>query len=166
MSAAENFYEAAIRHWIGGAILEEQEEYANAVCMPALAAVALTLIGQGKNVMMVDTDIEAPGLATLFFDEELIDRGVLDYLIEHEIDDRVSVTDYVLDVTNPALLEEHEGQLFLMPAGKVDENYLQKLARIDFQDNRPGYLREALTTLLTDIKENYDIDYILIDARA
>lgn len=132
----------------------------------ALAAVALTLIGQGKNVMMIDTDLEAPGLATLFFDEELIARGVLDYLIEHEIDDRASITDYVLDVTNPALLEENEGQLFLLPAGKVDENYLQKLARIDFQDNRPGYLREALTTLLTDIKENYDIDYILIDARA
>lgn len=132
----------------------------------ALAAVALTLIRQGKNVMMVDTDLEAPGLATLFFDEELIDRGVLDYLIEHEIDDRVPITNYILDVTNPALLEENEGHLFLMPAGKVDENYLQKLARIDFQDNRPGYLREALTILLTDIKEHYDVDYILMDARA
>lgn len=132
----------------------------------ALAAVALTLIRQGKNVMMVDTDLEAPGLATLFFDEELIDRGVLDYLIEHEIDDRVPITNYILDVTNPALLEENEEHLFLMPAGKVDENYLQKLARIDFQDNRPGYLREALTILLTDIKEHYDVDYILMDARA
>lgn len=132
----------------------------------ALAAVALTLIRQGKNVMMIDTDLEAPGLATLFFDEELIDRGVLDYLIEHEIDDRVPITNYILDVTNPALLEENEGHLFLMPAGKVDENYLQKLARIDFQDNRPGYLREALTILLTDIKEHYDVDYILMDARA
>ena len=132
----------------------------------ALAAVALTLVRQGKNVMMVDTDIEAPGLATLFFDEELIARGVLDYLIEHEIDNRASVTDYVLDVTDPALLAENEGHLFLMPAGKLDENYLQKLARIDFQDNRPGYLREALTTLLKDIKEHYDVDYILIDARA
>lgn len=132
----------------------------------ALAAVALTLIRQGKNVMMIDIDLEAPGLATLFFDEELIDRGVLDYLIEHEIDDRVPITNYILDVTNPALLEENEGHLFLMPAGKVDENYLQKLARIDFQDNRPGYLREALTILLTDIKEHYDVDYILMDARA
>ncbi|MCI9137814.1 MAG: AAA family ATPase [Lachnospiraceae bacterium] len=132
----------------------------------ALAAVALNLVRQGKNVMMVDTDIEAPGLATLFFDEELIGRGILDYMIEHEIDERVSITDYVLDVTDPALLDENEGQLFLMPAGRVDRNYLQKLARIDFQDNRAGYLREALVTLLNDIRENYDVDYILIDARA
>lgn len=42
----------------------------------ALAAVALLLVKQGKNVMMVDTDIEAPGLATLFFNEEVITRGV------------------------------------------------------------------------------------------
>lgn len=132
----------------------------------ALAAVALNLIKQRKNVMMVDTDIEAPGLATLFFDEELIARGVLDYLIEHEIDDRVSLADYVLDVTDPVLLDENDGQLFLMPAGKVDDNYLQKLSRIDFQDNRAGYLRDALAALLTDIKANYDVDYILIDARA
>ena len=78
----------------------------------------------------------------------------------------MSITDYVLDVTDPALLDENEGQLFLMPAGRVDRNYLQKLARIDFQDNRAGYLREALVTLLNDIRENYDVDYILIDARA
>ena len=32
--------------------------------------------------MMIDTDIEAPGLATLFFDEDAIEVGVLDYLLE------------------------------------------------------------------------------------
>ena len=35
-----------------------------------LASVALQLARKGKNVIMVDTDIEAPGLATLFLDEE------------------------------------------------------------------------------------------------
>lgn len=36
--AAEDFYEAAFRHWIDGSILEEQEEYDNAVCMQGFAA--------------------------------------------------------------------------------------------------------------------------------
>ena len=36
--ADEDFYEAAVRHWIDGAILEEQEEYDNAVCMQGFAA--------------------------------------------------------------------------------------------------------------------------------
>ena len=34
----EDFYDAAIRHWIDGEILEEQEEYDNAVCMQGFAA--------------------------------------------------------------------------------------------------------------------------------
>lgn len=132
----------------------------------ALAAVALLLVKQGKNVMMVDTDIEAPGLATLFFNEEMITRGVLDYLIEHGINSEIHITDYVLDVTEPSLLDETSGQLYVMPAGKVDRNYLQKLARIDYQDNRSGYLEETLEKLLMDIKDNYTVDYILLDARA
>lgn len=132
----------------------------------ALAAVALLLAEQGKNVIMIDMDIEAPGLATLFFDEEIITRGVLDYLIESGIDSEIPITDYILDVAEPSLLNEDAGRLFLMPAGKVDGNYLQKLARIDYQDNREGYLRTALAALLHHVKDHYDVDYILIDARA
>lgn len=97
----------------------------------ALAGVALCLVKQGKNVLMVDTDIEAPGLATLFCDEEAVKRGVLDYLIEQEINPGIKLTDFVSDVVEPSLLDEDAGKLFLMSAGKVDENYLQKLARID-----------------------------------
>lgn len=36
--ADEDFYEAAIRHWIDGIILEEQGEYDNAVCLQGFAA--------------------------------------------------------------------------------------------------------------------------------
>lgn len=132
----------------------------------ALAGAVLTLVKRGKNVVMVDTDLEAPGLATLFWDDEAITRGVLDYLIESEIDRNVRIEDYVLDVTDPALLEEEDGQLFLMPAGKVDEHYLQKLARIDYQDNREGHLRDSLTRMLSDIRDKYRPDYIFVDARA
>lgn len=34
----EDFYEAAIRHWIDGIILDEKGEYDNAVCMQGFAA--------------------------------------------------------------------------------------------------------------------------------
>lgn len=132
----------------------------------ALAGVALILVQQGYNVMMVDTDIEAPGLATLFFDEESIRCGVLDYLIEHPLAIGRNINEYVLDVTDAALLEEEDGNLYLMPAGKVDEHYLQKLARIDYQDNRENYLKDSLFSMLNDLKVHYEVDYILIDARA
>lgn len=38
----------------------------------ALAGIALNLIEQNKNVMMIDMDIEAPGLSTLFFDDIVV----------------------------------------------------------------------------------------------
>ena len=132
----------------------------------ALAGTALALVNQGFNVLMLDTDIEAPGLATLFFDENVVERGVLDYLLEHPLAPERNVREYILDVTDPVLLNEKDGNLYLMPAGKVDEYYLQKLARIDYQDHREGYLEGALKGMLNAIRDNYAVDYILIDARA
>lgn len=35
---SEDFYEAAIRHWIGGCILEDAQEYDSAVCMQGFSA--------------------------------------------------------------------------------------------------------------------------------
>lgn len=131
-----------------------------------LASVALQLVKKGKNVMMIDTDIEAPGLATIFCDEESIKNGVLDYLLEYSLSDETDIINYVLDVTEPSLLNENDGSLYLMPSGKVDKNYLQKLARIDYQDHREGALRKAICNMLGAIQDNYDVDYILIDARA
>ena len=132
----------------------------------ALAAAAINLVRQGKNVMMVDMDIEAPGLATLFFPENRIERGVLDYLLESEIADNTDIHDYVLDVTEPALIEENYGMLYLMPAGKVNEQYLQKLARIDYQDNRENHLRTSVGTMLKRLRDGYGVDYLLIDGPA
>lgn len=34
----EDFFEAAIRHWYDGKLLEEEQEYDNAVCMQGFAA--------------------------------------------------------------------------------------------------------------------------------
>lgn len=131
-----------------------------------LASVALQLVRKKKNVMMIDMDIEAPGLATLFFDDDFITNGVLDYLLEHAVQGNTDIRDYVKDVTEASLLEEQDGRLYVLPAGKVDENYIQKLARIDYQDHREGALRESMCDMLGAICESYSVDYILIDSRA
>lgn len=132
----------------------------------ALAGIALNLIEQNKNVMMIDMDIEAPGLSTLFFDDIVVEKGLLDYLIERPLNEQCDIHDYVLEVTDPALLKENDGNLYLMPAGKVDETYLQKLARIDYQDNRENNLKSSIKNLLEKLDNTYHPDYILIDARA
>lgn len=132
----------------------------------ALAGIALNLIEQGKNVMMIDMDIEAPGLSTLFFDDIVVEKGVLDYLIEAPLNEHCNIQNYVLNVTDSTLLQEHDGNLYLMPAGKVDRMYLQKLARIDYQDNRENNLKCSIKKMLEELDDTYYPDYILIDARA
>ena len=51
----------------------------------ALAAAALSLSKEGKNILAIDTDIEAPGLASLFFDETSMSWGTVDYLLEASV---------------------------------------------------------------------------------
>ena len=60
--------------------------------------------------------------------------------------------DYILNITDPALLNNQMATL--MPAGENSESYLQKLARIDYQDNK-NYLRDSLCTMLWGFTNNY-----------
>lgn len=137
----------------------------------ALAATALGLIKQGKNVLMIDTDVEAPGLASLFVDENNVRKGVVDYLLEYNLSyESISVEDYLLQITDPILTDELLGKLFLISSGVIDRNYLQKLARIDFQDTIPRSLKMRICQLIADavarISQFCKVDYILLDARA
>ncbi|MEY8426158.1 hypothetical protein AALA00_00270 [Lachnospiraceae bacterium 46-15] len=48
----ENFYEAAVRHWVDGRVLEQEEEYDNAVCMQGFAAECAlkTILRKGRSI--------------------------------------------------------------------------------------------------------------------
>ena len=48
----------------------------------ALVATALTLARNGHKVAIVDLDLEAPGLTTVFFKDKVENFGVIDYLLE------------------------------------------------------------------------------------
>ncbi len=139
----------------------------------ALAAAAINLAKKGKNILMIDTDIEAPGLPSLFFDEGRVKRGVIDYLLEAVVTpdgEKVDMRDMLYQVADPQLMKELTGRLFVIPSGAMDDNYLQKLARIDYQDAVPGNMKKQMTRLVKDaievIKTVCRIDYVLLDSRA
>jgi hypothetical protein len=50
-----------------------------------LVATALTLARNGHRVAIVDLDLEAPGLATIFSPDDSNNLGVIDYLLEKKI---------------------------------------------------------------------------------
>ncbi|MCI8591478.1 MAG: AAA family ATPase [Lachnospiraceae bacterium] len=139
----------------------------------ALAAAALSLAKEGKNILAIDTDIEAPGLASLFFDETSMSWGTVDYLLEASVcleGETVDMSRMILQVTDPVVTEDLTGNIFVIPAGTVDGSYLQKLARIDYQDAIPHNMKRQLARLITDAVEAIapvcKVDYILLDSRA
>lgn len=141
----------------------------------ALAATAYCLAGAGKNVLLVDTDIEAPGLATIFLNEGQIDQGVVDYFLERQADESFhadgNIQRYIAPFRNPQIEDHLSGTIFVIPAGKADDDYLKKLSRVDCQDIRRDNIKNTLTELVKEAvswisSHGFGIDYVLMDARA
>ncbi|MFM6606875.1 MAG: tyrosine-protein kinase family protein [Dolichospermum sp.] len=134
----------------------------------ALVATALTLARNGHRVAIVDLDLEAPGLSTVFSQENLVQYGVIDYLLEKKIQDRNwSLRNDILQINDPLLIGNSGGQINLLTAGNVDSNYLEKLARLDFQNLVDHDIPETLKGMLKELeKKSNPLDFILLDSRA
>lgn len=140
-----------------------------------LAATAYCLARAGKNVLLVDADIEAPGLATVFLNESQINHGVVDYFLERQANDSFhagnSIQKYFAPFRNPQVVDHLLGSIFVIPAGKNDDDYLKKLSRVDCQDIQRDNIKNTLNALIKESvswleSHDFGIDYVLMDARA
>lgn len=131
----------------------------------AMMNTAFALIAEGKKVLVVDFDLEAPGLDTFALPNSANKNpGVVDFVCDYiktgivpEIDEYIfrSSTD-----------DSSGGELWLMPAGRRDEKYADLMNFINWgelYDKKDGYL------LLEDLKAQWknflEPDYVLIDSR-
>lgn len=133
---------------------------------------AIELAKRGKKVVMIDMDLEAPGVSSLFPGEEISKYGVLDFLIESQVyGNEVNIDEYLYTVSEYCHVSQEGGELYVVPAlGQVCRNdvelYRKNLMRFDL--NIPEY-REAVTpidVLLTKVDSFLTPDYILIDTRS
>jgi MinD-like ATPase involved in chromosome partitioning or flagellar assembly len=129
-----------------------------------VAAYALWLASKAarNRVAIIDLDLEAPGVGTLFSAES--ERGVLDVLVDHIATGRIDLA----DASIPSQLAGDLGpKITVFPAGRMSASYVQKLARLDFSSTEPGQdnpVGTALAAMLRAMKGDHDI--ILLDARA
>lgn len=130
----------------------------------ALAFVANILATQGYRVVMVDFDLEAPGLSFAHPVEipEADVCGVLDYVYQRELtpdEDTPKIENCIRQINIAA-----RGELYLIPAGAYDEGYIHRLADLDIH---ALYQREKnpIHQLLDDVKKSLEPHIILIDAR-
>jgi tetratricopeptide (TPR) repeat protein len=131
-----------------------------------LANVAADLALRGRKVLLIDFDLQAPSLTNFSpFRSPTPHPGLVEFVNDYLRTGRApAVEDYVYQA---GPIEENGGQLWVMPAGRLGEDYWQALARIDWQslyDAHHGYL------LFEDLKKQFEEyikpEYVLIDARA
>lgn len=143
----------------------------------ALFVLANILSRKGKNVLMIDLDLEAPGLSSLFLSEASRPKyGVVDYLVESGLGG-VDQSCLSMFVGESALTDRDAGQgrVDLIPAaGQATMNnpqdMLSKLARALVELPQPGMkplsLGAQIKAMIQRFGERQSYDCILVDARA
>lgn len=149
----------------------------------ALLNVACILAGLGRRVLMIDFDLEAPGL-TLFQDkqrEEGLSRqqpGLVD-AIDSFLDDPQSsplgeeepslfFERYVSSLAIPEEVQKgkKEGALDLVPVGRLDDEYEGRMYDLNFEEMfEEGVGRPLFERLKDLIEDSGRYDYILVDSR-
>jgi cellulose biosynthesis protein BcsQ len=136
----------------------------------ALSVWAWHLARQGRRVLVVDLDLEAPGIGSLLLDE-LPDYGLVDWLIEglaHEPPDPWE--DFVI---RSPVAQEATGQIEVMPAfGEKTRNYIAKVGRMYLPGVAPDGTEVGLSKRLRKLldllaaRQGSQLDAVLLDARA
>jgi hypothetical protein len=161
-----------------------------------LASFAIRRARAGQRVVVIDGDLDAPGIGQLFAAEkpglgagqtlggmtvreqpeegdlEELESpagmgsrwGVVDYLLEDPSPGDVELSEYYESVRNEPIVPGN-GEILVFPAGRIDDNYLAKLARLDFQPALKGTF-SPWTKFLDRIRRELSPDWILIDSRA
>ncbi len=139
-----------------------------------LVNVAVDLAVRGRKVLLVDFDLEAPSLPsfTLLRPEGNAHPGLVEFIDEYLRSGKTpDIADHVYpardDVYPSSLVGENNGKIWVMPAGRGDDDYWRAFHKIDWKklyDLQDGFV------LFEDMKfqwrESFQPDYILIDARA
>ncbi len=130
----------------------------------ALVNVAVSLALRGRRVLVVDFDVEAPGLDT--FDvlrpqEEV--SGVIDFVMQYLESGSAPDASGFIGQCDP--IGEKGGGLWIMPSGKA-ETYSANFKQLDWGEL---YERHDGFLLFEDLKEQWNQvvkpDYVLIDSR-
>ncbi len=140
----------------------------------ALCVAAAHLAARGLRVLVVDLDVEAPGLGSLLLDDATLPEfGIVDALVENGLGGLGGT--FLADLVGPSALALQAGVIGVVPAfgqrsRRNPVDVLAKLARAYAEDVAPD---GAIATVLDQVNDlvgrlaqpsNYDA--VLVDARA
>jgi len=140
----------------------------------ALAVAATDLARRNRNVLVVDLDLEAPGLGDLLLDTDRMPMfGAIDYLVENGLGG-ISESELQNFIGTSGLTLGGGGRVDVLPAlGRRSlenpENILPKLSRAmieDVEEDRLISVAEQISSMITRITERGQYDAVFIDSRA
>lgn len=139
----------------------------------AMVNIAMRLAEFGKKVVLLDFDLEAPGVQFKLKNYFPINmpkakNGIVDYIYEftenRNFDNKIKLYSYTLPAIN-----EFQKPIHVIPAGDVEDSaYWQKLARINWQSmfyEENGQGLELFLDLKQKIEKEFEPDFLLIDSR-
>jgi hypothetical protein len=134
----------------------------------ALAASAWALAQSGQRVLVLDLDLESPGLSSALLPEERRPTyGIADWLVEDLVDNGDAVFEDLMATSTLS----HDGEIDVVPAhGRDPGEYIAKLGRVWMPKMRSDGTREAwsqrLSRLIDALEARWQPDVILLDSRA
>lgn len=134
----------------------------------ALAATAWSLAQEGKRVLVLDLDLESPGLSSALLPPERQPMyGITDWLLEDLVDNGDVVFESMIATSNLS----HDGEIHVVPAHGADHGeYIAKLSRVWMPKLQKNGTREAwssrLNRLLQKLEQRIQPDVVLIDSRS
>lgn len=128
------------------------------------AVLAWHLARQGERVLVVDLDVESPGLGSAVLDEDAHPEfGVVDWFVE----DLVGQGRHVIArmAATPAWGKDLEGSVTVVPAhGRDPGEYLTKLGRTYLDTNTPWNKR--IESMITQLEAEWKSTVVLIESRS
>ncbi len=141
----------------------------------ALLAVAVNAARAGLRCLILDFDLEAPGAGALASPHHGSKArwGLVDFLLEFPVDPAAAenVAEYYHICDNPKVIGQDGEPIYVVPAGTLDEWYLEKLARVNHEQLYHaaigmGDSESPLYALLQSLRRKLEPDVVLIDSRA
>ena len=131
----------------------------------ALSNVAALLVQKGRRVVLIDFDLEAPGLDS--FDEfsSIVGKpGVVEYVTEFRRTNKApGISEFIHECELPGPLP---GRLWIMPAGTKNASYNRERVAIDWADLYESRMGVAFVeNWKAAIAHQFQPDYVLVDSR-
>ncbi len=135
----------------------------------ALAMLAYDLARSGKRILLIDFDLESPGLSGLLLPpDRLADFGMVDWFIEDAVGQGDQILDRMISVS--PLSEHTQGEIRVAAVMGIGESfYLAKLSRVYTDVARDSYVERfshRVSRLVSALEAQEKPDVVLIDSRA